>query len=659
MALRKYDTANSEQFVTPIRGLYPEHVISIEDFKDRYVELMKNHWIDTTHGSKGEKIYELFEPDCDGEIVKESMQEWLCDNRHQITECISIALRNHEFTYAEWFRYVDSQSGPDELALYSLARKYGIHTSVYNKSYVWTTLMNHVSRTDEEIFKLSGINLVYLGPTVYGIIREIRALQPGTVVLKPGPPTNSSKCSGKTTCRDSSRSGGRKYTNKAGRNTETQRGNNKDRPKTLSEKRRVNYGISDMNTTTRKLRTSSQPVDYVSLNDGYDEEEEPQLRKKRRKESYRPRSAPTASRISANRTKNSLNTTTIEGDVTFDKPLVIPSTSAASSTPAQAETTLPDLVVNRSELPVTDPQTPAATVEDLEAANTLLSLVDSLEDTLEEDDDNALLMPIGGANNLEDTAPEPIRLDQHSVDNTIAKLIETEELKKSIEEDGMNQTETLLAPTDQLQPSMDPPPIVHPLDNSANAKKGSLITKTYVLKKPAVKRSFKCSECNTVKETIQKLNKHHREKHNPQMCGICNRTFELASSLSRHMYEHEDKRFKCDSCDFSSHFASELAGHKIVHRTNPSHQCMHANCGKWFRRKWDLSLHLQKHKGIEFKCDHDECSFSMATNKQLKEHQKRHTDDYPHECKICHKSFKYRSGLKRHRDKDHKDHNGS
>ena len=236
MALRKYDTANSEQFVTPICGLYSEHVISIEDFKDRNVELMKNRWIDKKGGNKGEKIYELFDPDSDGEIVKESMQEWLCDNRHQITECISIALRNHEFTYTEWFKYVDAQSGPDELALYSLARKYGIHTSVYNKSYVWTTLMNHISRTDEEIFKLSDVNLVYLGPTVYGIIREICTPQPGTVVLKPGPSTNSSKRTGKTTCRDSSRTGGRKYSNRARRNTQVQKGTNKDRPKTLSKK---------------------------------------------------------------------------------------------------------------------------------------------------------------------------------------------------------------------------------------------------------------------------------------------------------------------------------------------------------------------------------------------------------------------------------------
>ena len=489
--------------------------------------------------------------------------------------------------------------------------------------------MNHISRTDEEIFKLSGVNLVYLGLTVYGIIREICAPQPGSVVFKPAPSTNSSKCTGKTMCRDSSHSGGRKYSNRARCNKEQQRGTHNDRPKTLSEKRRANYGISTTNITTRKVRISRQPIDYVSLNDGYDdEEEEPQPRKKRHKESYRPRSAPSASRISAHRIVGSPNTTSTEGDIAIDTSLAIPSTSAPSLDPAQADITLPDLVVNRSDVPEADLQLSAATntSEDLEAANTLLSLGDSLEDTLEEDDENALLMPIGGANNPEDIAPQPIRLDRDSVDNTIAELVETEELKKATEKERMNPTVTLLAPTDRLQMPMDPPPVMQPPDVSVNTKKGSLITKTYVLKKPEVKRSFKCSECNTVKQTIQKFNEHHRKKHNPQMCGICNRTFALASSLTRHMYVHKEKRFKCDSCDYSSHFVSELEVHKIVHRTNPSHQCMHANCGKWFRRKCDLSLHLQKHKGTEHKCDHNGCTFTTATKKQLKEHQKRHTD---------------------------------
>ena len=186
-------------------------------------------------------------------------------------------------------------------------------------------------------------------------------------------------------------------------------------------------------------------------------------------------------------------------------------------------------------------------------------------------------------------------------------------------------------------------------------KKGTLETKTYVLKKKPEKRQrFKCSECNFVELSIQKLNEHHQSAHNLQMCGICNRTFALASSLTRHMYDHEEKIFKCDMCNYSSHFESELETHKIVHRKQPSHQCMHANCGKWFQRKWDLTLHLQKHDGTELMCDYAGCKFKTATKKQLKEHQKRHYDDCPYECKICHKGFHYRSGLKRHRDKEHK-----
>ena len=158
--------------------MYAKYVISVEDFKDRNAGIMKNHWVRTNHGNQGEKIYELFDSEMDGEIMKESLQEWLCDNRNEITQCIGIALRNHEMSYTEWFKYVDDKSGPDELALYSLPCKHGIHTSVFNKSYVWTTLTDHVNRSDEEIITLCGVNLVFLGPTIYGIIHDIRTPQP-------------------------------------------------------------------------------------------------------------------------------------------------------------------------------------------------------------------------------------------------------------------------------------------------------------------------------------------------------------------------------------------------------------------------------------------------------------------------------------------------
>ena len=93
-----------------------------------------------------------------------------------------------------------------------------------------------------------------------------------------------------------------------------------------------------------------------------------------------------------------------------------------------------------------------------------------------------------------------------------------------------------------------PPPPNEPGDDTSNARKGCLKTKTYVLrKKPNTKRLFKCSECNVTKSTVHELNEHHRRRHNPQMCGICNRTFALASSLTRHMYEHEEKRHQCEA----------------------------------------------------------------------------------------------------------------
>ena len=101
MAVMKHDMANNELFIKPICGLYVKHVISVEDFKHRNAGIMKNHWVDICHGNQGEKIYELFDSKMDGEIVKESLQEWLCDNRNEIMQYIGIALLNHEMSYAE------------------------------------------------------------------------------------------------------------------------------------------------------------------------------------------------------------------------------------------------------------------------------------------------------------------------------------------------------------------------------------------------------------------------------------------------------------------------------------------------------------------------------------------------------------------------------
>ena len=130
----------------------------------------------------------------------------MCDNRWEITMCISIALNMHECSYLEWFRYVDECSGRDELALYCLSRKYGVHSAIYKKSYVWKTLSNHMMLSDTKIYTRCGIQLIYLGPTTYGILKDIKHPSPSVVLLIVKPiaeqkPSTAKNRGRKTTCR--------------------------------------------------------------------------------------------------------------------------------------------------------------------------------------------------------------------------------------------------------------------------------------------------------------------------------------------------------------------------------------------------------------------------------------------------------------------------
>ena len=192
---------------------------------------------------------------------------------------------------------MDDKSGSDELALYCLSRKHGLHTSISNKSYIWTTLSDHLTRTDEEILNWCGVNLVYLGPTTYGILRDIcRPSSEASGSTLTAAMTRSAHTvpqrQHKTTCRSSSC--GHESTSKKDRahGHKNKGGKQGKRPQMLSESRSQNYGIqtSTSTATTRTLRSSHQPINYRSLNDGPDYVTPPSP-KRCRKQTNRPRNA--------------------------------------------------------------------------------------------------------------------------------------------------------------------------------------------------------------------------------------------------------------------------------------------------------------------------------------------------------------------------------
>ena len=253
---------------------------------------------------------------------------------------------------------------------------------------------------------------------------------------------------------------------------------------------------------------------------------------------------------------------------------------------------LPDLALEHD-----DPDTTQAirTEEEMDAVAALLSLGEMGNDTLYDNNENAELMPIGGHNVPLDVTPQPILLDQLNVDNAIAEMIHADDQSKdtsaNTKTEEQFEVQTVAKPDDvklddankenttetrSTLPAVPPPASKN---KQELATKGTLRMKTYTLKKKtdAKRRCFKCSECDVVKKSIRELNIHHEECHNPQICGTCGKLFKLASSLARHMYEHNQPKYHCDQCDYSCQFKSELQTHKIVHRKNPSYKCMKAN----------------------------------------------------------------------------------
>ena len=162
---------------------------------------------------------------------------------------------------------MDDRSGPDELALYRLSRKHGIHTVIFNKRYVWITLTDHVLRSDEEIISLCGTNLVFLDYTTYGIIKDIRAPNPTETKKKTSPvSTPAHRKSSKTTCRDSTR----KPMKQTEQKSNTSRGK---RARTLNESRQETFGITaPVTNTSRTVRSSRQMINYLTLNDGLEDD---------------------------------------------------------------------------------------------------------------------------------------------------------------------------------------------------------------------------------------------------------------------------------------------------------------------------------------------------------------------------------------------------
>ena len=92
-----------EKFIRPVRCLYSDYLISIDKFKEDNGLLLANHKLEDLGDDVAYKLYAEFSEDRDGELARESVQTWICDNRLEVTNCIKLALENKKESFAVGF----------------------------------------------------------------------------------------------------------------------------------------------------------------------------------------------------------------------------------------------------------------------------------------------------------------------------------------------------------------------------------------------------------------------------------------------------------------------------------------------------------------------------------------------------------------------------
>lgn len=163
-------------------------------------------------------------------------------------------------------------------------------------------------------------------------------------------------------------------------------------------------------------------------------------------------------------------------------------------------------------------------------------------------------------------------------------------------------------------------------------------TESYSLKchmklhEEGTKTMYQCTICETIVSRIRELNRHFQNFHvagEPIPCTRCD-----VMSVDRHHYKlhmktHEEDRYQCSKCDYTSGNFHALQSHNVV--VHGSEKCFVCEiCKEEYKTKHGLRCHMKSKHDPEFK--------KQKPVKKIKEH----------ECNVCSKRFYFASNLVKH-----------